>query len=103
MTVNPAGPYENIAEVTASDSTDPDATPGNGDPTEDDYASNTPAVNQAPVANDDAASTPTDTPGAVDVLANDAEAKGDDLKITETEAAVSDSGSTVGVSTMQQG
>jgi len=36
-TVNSAGVYTNIAEVTASNNTDLDSTPGNGDSTEDDY------------------------------------------------------------------
>jgi len=35
--VTSLGPTENIAEVTASDQPDPDSTPNNGDPTEDDY------------------------------------------------------------------
>ncbi len=34
--VNPVGPYNNIAEVIASDNNDPDATAGNNDPSEDD-------------------------------------------------------------------
>ncbi|MFD1314348.1 T9SS type B sorting domain-containing protein, partial [Namhaeicola litoreus] len=38
-TVNPTGNYENIAEVVASDLVDPDSTPANNDPTEDDWAS----------------------------------------------------------------
>uniref|UniRef100_UPI000830CBCE DUF11 domain-containing protein n=1 Tax=Pseudotamlana agarivorans TaxID=481183 RepID=UPI000830CBCE len=38
-TINPAGDYTNIAEVSASDIADADSTPGNGDPTEDDYDS----------------------------------------------------------------
>ncbi len=33
------GPKTNIAEVTRADQSDPDSTPGNGDPTEDDFAS----------------------------------------------------------------
>lgn len=37
-TVNPTGDYLNIAEITASDLPDPDSTPNNGVPTEDDYA-----------------------------------------------------------------
>jgi len=38
-TVNAAGIYTNIAEVTASDNTDPDSAPNNGITTEDDYDS----------------------------------------------------------------
>ncbi|MCV2485268.1 gliding motility-associated C-terminal domain-containing protein [Flavobacterium sp. SH_e] len=38
-TVNAAGNYENIAEVTASSLPDPNSTPNNGIPTEDDYGS----------------------------------------------------------------
>ena len=38
-TVNVTGNYTNIAEVTSSGNTDPDSTPGNGVPTEDDYDS----------------------------------------------------------------
>ncbi|NNK98790.1 MAG: DUF11 domain-containing protein, partial [Xanthomonadales bacterium] len=82
VTTNSSGPYENIAEVTASDATDPNSIPGNGDPGEDDYASNTPAVNSPPVANDDSATTPTDTPVNIDVLVNDSDPNGDPLTIT---------------------
>jgi gliding motility-associated-like protein/uncharacterized repeat protein (TIGR01451 family) len=39
--VNPTGDYTNIAEVTNSDTTDPDSTPNNGVPTEDDYGTAT--------------------------------------------------------------
>ncbi|MFD2940004.1 PKD domain-containing protein [Flavobacterium notoginsengisoli] len=41
--VNPTGNYENIAEVTASSLPDPNSTPGNGVPTENDYATVTTA------------------------------------------------------------
>ncbi|MHC0448452.1 PKD domain-containing protein, partial [Flavobacterium sp. 3-218] len=37
-TVNATGNYTNTAEVTSSDTPDPDSTPNNGIPTEDDYA-----------------------------------------------------------------
>ncbi|WP_417353669.1 gliding motility-associated C-terminal domain-containing protein [Flavobacterium alkalisoli] len=37
--VLPSGDYLNVAEITASDTPDPDSTPGNGLDTEDDYAS----------------------------------------------------------------
>jgi large repetitive protein len=37
--VNATGNYTNVAQVEASDSSDPDSTPGNNVPTEDDYAS----------------------------------------------------------------
>ncbi|MDQ6531411.1 gliding motility-associated C-terminal domain-containing protein [Flavobacterium sp. LHD-85] len=40
-TVNPTGNYENIAEVTASSLPDPNSTPGNGVPTENDYGTAT--------------------------------------------------------------
>ncbi|MDQ6473090.1 gliding motility-associated C-terminal domain-containing protein [Flavobacterium sp. LHD-80] len=40
-TVNPSGDYVNIAEVTTSTVPDPDSTPNNGVPTEDDYATAT--------------------------------------------------------------
>ncbi|NNF51076.1 MAG: tandem-95 repeat protein, partial [Gammaproteobacteria bacterium] len=95
VTVNAVGPYENVAEVTASDSADPDATPGNGDPAEDDYASNTPAVNRSPVANDDTASTATDSSIAVDVLSNDTDADGDPLTITASDSPTANGGTTV--------
>ncbi|NPA91843.1 MAG: DUF11 domain-containing protein, partial [Chloroflexi bacterium] len=36
--INNSGTYTNTAEVTASDQPDPDSTPNNGDPAEDDYA-----------------------------------------------------------------
>ncbi|KAF2337528.1 DUF11 domain-containing protein, partial [Flavobacterium nitrogenifigens] len=39
--VNPTGDYTNIAEVTNSDTPDPDSTPNNGVPTEDDYGTAT--------------------------------------------------------------
>ncbi|MGB5242752.1 MAG: gliding motility-associated C-terminal domain-containing protein, partial [Lutimonas sp.] len=45
-TVNPTGNYENIAEVSASDLVDPDSTPANNNPSEDDWAS----VTTAPTA-----------------------------------------------------
>ncbi|MBB4801622.1 gliding motility-associated-like protein/uncharacterized repeat protein (TIGR01451 family) [Flavobacterium nitrogenifigens] len=41
--VNPAGNYVNIAEVTASSLPDPNSTPGNGVPTENDYGTATTA------------------------------------------------------------
>ncbi len=40
-TVNPTGNYTNVAEVTASNTADPDSTPGNNVPSEDDQASET--------------------------------------------------------------
>jgi len=52
-TVNASGDHKNVAEVTASDAADPDSTPGNNDPGEDDQDSATVGVNNAPVANDD--------------------------------------------------
>ncbi|NPA90626.1 MAG: DUF11 domain-containing protein, partial [Chloroflexi bacterium] len=61
VTVNGNGDYENTAEVTASDAEDPDSTPNNGDPTEDDYASTT--VTVTPQA--DLGITITDTPDPV--------------------------------------
>lgn len=39
--VNPTGDYTNIAEVTNSDTPDPNSTPNNGVPTEDDYGTAT--------------------------------------------------------------
>src|SRR5439155_392687 len=42
-TVSGVGPYVNIAEVIASDQPDPDSTPNNGNPAEDDQASATPS------------------------------------------------------------
>lgn len=42
-TVNPTGNYVNIAEVTASSLPDPNSTPGNGIPTENDYGTATTA------------------------------------------------------------
>ena len=41
-TVNASGPYANTAQVTASNQPDPDSTPNNNDPVEDDQATNTP-------------------------------------------------------------
>ncbi|WP_125723033.1 PKD domain-containing protein [Flavobacterium ustbae] len=40
-TVNPSGDYLNITEITASDLPDPNSTPNNGVPTEDDYGTAT--------------------------------------------------------------
>ncbi|MEN2412276.1 PKD domain-containing protein [Flavobacterium mesophilum] len=40
-TVNPSGDYTNIAEITNSSVADPDSTPNNGVPTEDDYGTAT--------------------------------------------------------------
>jgi uncharacterized repeat protein (TIGR01451 family) len=42
--VGAGGTYTNVAEVESSDSADPNSTPGNGVPTEDDYSSVTPPV-----------------------------------------------------------
>ena len=64
VTVNASGDYTNIAEITASDLADPDSVPGNGDPTEDDYAeqSTSPQPNDAPVITGQVAlATPEDT------------------------------------------
>jgi large repetitive protein len=41
-TVNATGSYTNTAQVSASNQTDPDSTPGNNNPAEDDQISNTP-------------------------------------------------------------
>jgi uncharacterized repeat protein (TIGR01451 family) len=41
-TVKTSGPYDNTAEVTASNQKDPDSTPNNNNATEDDQATNTP-------------------------------------------------------------
>lgn len=46
-TVNPTGNYINIAEVTSSSLPDPNSTPNNGVPTEDDYATATVTPTQA--------------------------------------------------------
>ena len=51
--------------------------------------------NAAPVANDDAVSTPTDTAVAIDVLANDTDANGDDLTITAADSPTTNGGTTV--------
>ncbi|MFC4479175.1 PKD domain-containing protein [Flavobacterium chungangensis] len=48
--VNPTGNYTNIAEVTNSDTPDPDSTPNNGVPTEDDYGTAT--TNPIPQSSD---------------------------------------------------
>ena len=47
-TVNPTGNYENIAQIETSDFVDPDSTPGNNNPAEDDQASVT--TNPIPVS-----------------------------------------------------
>ncbi len=51
--------------------------------------------NAAPVANNDAASTNTDTVVAIDVLANDTDANGDDLTITASDSPTANGGTTV--------
>ncbi len=53
--VNASGPYENTAQITASNEFDEDATPNNDDPTEDDQdsAAVTIAPNDPPVAQND--------------------------------------------------
>src|SRR5262249_54634560 len=43
-TVGPSGTYTNVAEINSSDSFDPNSTPNNGVPTEDDYSAVTPPV-----------------------------------------------------------
>ncbi len=49
-TVNPTGPYANSAQVSGSDQGDPDSTPNNNDPMEDDQATSipTPTTNGFP-------------------------------------------------------
>jgi len=49
-TVNPTGPYANTAQVSGSDQGDPDSTPNNNDPMEDDQATSipTPTTNGFP-------------------------------------------------------
>src|SRR5262249_11305448 len=42
--VGPGGTYTNVAQIHSSDSFDPDSTPDNDVPTEDDYATVTPPV-----------------------------------------------------------
>src|SRR5262249_61127915 len=42
--VGPGGNFTNVAQVWTSDSFDPNSTPGNSDPTEDDYSAVTPPV-----------------------------------------------------------
>jgi uncharacterized repeat protein (TIGR01451 family) len=54
-TVNPAGPYANAAQVLTANETDPDSTPGNGNPAEDDYAEQS----TAPIPNADLSLTKT--------------------------------------------
>ena len=44
-TINAIGPYTNVAEIIASDQLDPDSTPGNNVPTEDDQDSATVTLN----------------------------------------------------------
>ena len=51
--------------------------------------------NAAPVANDDAASTNTDTAVNIDVLANDTDANGDPLTITASDSPTANGGTTV--------
>ena len=58
--VQGTGSYENIAEVINSDQDDPDSTPGNNDPTEDDQDTVTPTVNSRPIADDELAVTDED-------------------------------------------
>ncbi len=75
--VNPSGSYGNTAEITASNAFDPDSTPGNNNPTEDDWATISSSFNNPPIAFDDSFSVAIDTPTALDVLANDQDPDGD--------------------------
>ncbi len=82
VTVNPSGPYLNIAEIVALDQNDTDSTPDNGDPTEDDQDSATILLNLPPEAGDDSVEADTNTPLDIDVLDNDSDPQGDPLRIT---------------------
>ncbi|MEL7449062.1 MAG: OmpA family protein [Pseudomonadota bacterium] len=80
--VNETGPWENTAEVTRSDQFDPDSTPGNNDPDEDDQDSIDTPPRQMPGAVDDFVPTDTDTPVTIPVLDNDTDPEDRPLTIT---------------------
>ena len=95
VTVNASGDYTNVAEVDSSNASDPNSTPGNGVPTEDDYASVTPTVNNPPVAVDDPDGTEIDTAKDIDVLLNDSDPNGDTITITAVQAVTDQGGTAV--------
>ncbi len=80
--VNPSGSYGNTAEITASNAFDPDSTPGNNNPTEDDRATISSSFNNPPNALDDGFSVAIDTPTSLDVLANDQDPDGDAVTLS---------------------
>ena len=85
----------NIVEVTAVQELDPDSTPNNNDPTEDDRAAVTIAVvNNPPVANDDVTSTVANASVGLNVLENDTDPDGDSISLTDV-AATSVNGGTI--------
>ncbi len=78
-TVNGTGTYDNSAEITASNQFDPDSTPGNNVPTEDDQSSVAVTIvpNDPPVAvNDDSLANTAGTTVNVMILVNDSDADG---------------------------
>jgi gliding motility-associated-like protein/uncharacterized repeat protein (TIGR01451 family) len=74
--VRGTGSYENTAEVINSDQDDPDSTPGNNDPAEDDQETVTPTVNFRPIADDELAVTDEDIAVAIDILDGDTDPDG---------------------------
>ena len=87
---NPGTP--NVSDLSTS-GTDPDGTTLDDDPSENDVSLLD--INAAPTANDDSASTATNTSVAVDVLANDTDPDADPLTITASDSPTANGGSTV--------
>ncbi len=78
-TVNTTGPYDNTAEITASDQFDPDSTPDNGVDTEDDQSTTAVVIqpNDPPTAvNDESLANTLGAAVDLDILANDTDPEG---------------------------
>jgi gliding motility-associated-like protein/uncharacterized repeat protein (TIGR01451 family) len=88
-----SGSYENTAEVINSDQDDPDSTPGNNDPSEDDQDTVTPTVNSRPTADDDLAVTDEDVAVPIDILDGDNDLDGTLVVTSITIVSVPSNGS----------
>ena len=79
--VNAVGSFNNSAEITAVEQFDPDSTPDNNVPGEDDQASASTTSATSPDAVDDFAVTDTDTPVSIGSLLNDTDPNNSPLSI----------------------